>query len=216
MVGPGPLFTFPVPEAHRTGLMFRIFLQVHLRWYWHGSMRDGVCRDAHSFQCAFSRLRFGGYSLRGVAFAQLDQRLHAHVAIRHRRLCDTGHFHDMAVVSWVGTVSFLSLADDLTVATSKDKIIWECENGGQLWGESAEAGYGNSSSFPNAVCGPGWNSLFTAFIVCLLVDLGFQVRKQVFPRRAGLLTSPIFHSSWDPDCDRRCTPSSSTGASRDG
>jgi len=57
----------------------------------------------------------------------------------------------------------------------KDKIIWECENGGQLWGESAEAGYGNSSSFPNAVCGPGWNSLFTAFIVCLLVDLGFQM-----------------------------------------
>jgi hypothetical protein len=57
----------------------------------------------------------------------------------------------------------------------KDKIIWECENGGQLWGESAEAGYGTSSSFPNAICGPGWHSLFTAFIVCLLVDLGFQM-----------------------------------------
>jgi hypothetical protein len=57
----------------------------------------------------------------------------------------------------------------------RDKIIWECENGGQLWGESAEAGYANASSFPNAICGPGWHSLFTAFIVSLLVDLGFQL-----------------------------------------
>lgn len=57
----------------------------------------------------------------------------------------------------------------------KDNIIWECENGGQLWGASEEAGYGNSTSFPNAICGPGWHSLFTAFIVSLLVDLGFQM-----------------------------------------
>jgi hypothetical protein len=57
----------------------------------------------------------------------------------------------------------------------KDKIIGECENGGQLWGESAEAGYDNASGFPNAICGPGWHSLFTAFIVSLLVDLGFQL-----------------------------------------
>jgi len=57
----------------------------------------------------------------------------------------------------------------------KDKIIWECENGGQLWGESAVAGYGNSTAFPNAICGPGWQSLFTAFIVSLLLDLGFQM-----------------------------------------
>jgi hypothetical protein len=57
----------------------------------------------------------------------------------------------------------------------KDKIIWECENGGQLWGQSEEAGYGNTAGFPNAICGPGWHSLFTAFIVSLLVDLGFQM-----------------------------------------
>jgi len=112
--------------------------------------------------------------------------------------------------------SFLSLANDLTVATSKDKIIWECENGGQLWGESAVAGYDNFSGFPNAICGPGWQSLFTAFIVSLLVDLGFQVRPKVFSRTAGLLTSPISYSSWDSDRDRRCTLSSSIGASRDG
>jgi hypothetical protein len=85
----------------------------------------------------------------------------------------------------------LSLEDDLTVATRKDKIIWECENGGQLWGQSEEAGYGNTTSFPNAICGPGWHSLFTAFIVSLLVDLGFQVRKKSSPERPWLLTSPF-------------------------
>jgi len=57
----------------------------------------------------------------------------------------------------------------------RENIIWECENGGQLWGASEEAGYGNTASFPNAICGPGWQSLFTAFIVCLLVDLAFQM-----------------------------------------
>ena len=128
---------------------------------------------------------FGSYSVRGVAFTHLGQCLPVPVAIRHHRFCNTGHFHDMAVVSWVCDVSSLSFADDLTVATSKDKIIWECENGGQLWGASAEAGYDNSSGFPNAICGPGWHSLFTAFIVSLLVDLGFQVRPQSSPERPG-------------------------------
>jgi len=57
----------------------------------------------------------------------------------------------------------------------QDKIVWECQNGGQLWGQSEEAGYGTSAGFPDAVCGPGFHSLYTAFIVCLIVDLGFQM-----------------------------------------
>ncbi|KIM33735.1 hypothetical protein M408DRAFT_325343 [Serendipita vermifera MAFF 305830] len=57
----------------------------------------------------------------------------------------------------------------------QDKILWECENGGQLWGQSVEAGYANSTRFPSAICAPGWQSLFTAFIVSLLVDLAFQM-----------------------------------------
>jgi len=57
----------------------------------------------------------------------------------------------------------------------KDKIIWECQNGGQLWGQSEEAGYGNTTKFPEGICAPGWQSLFTAFIVSLLVDLAFQM-----------------------------------------
>jgi len=57
----------------------------------------------------------------------------------------------------------------------REKIIWECENGGQLWGQSEEAGYGTRVSFPNGICAPGWQSLFTAFIFSILVDLGFQM-----------------------------------------
>jgi hypothetical protein len=57
----------------------------------------------------------------------------------------------------------------------QSNIIWECENGGQLWGASAAAGYGNSSGFPDAFCAPGFHSLFTAFVISLLVDLGFQM-----------------------------------------
>jgi len=57
----------------------------------------------------------------------------------------------------------------------QSNIIWECQNGGQLWGASAEAGYGNTSSFPEAVCGPGFQSLWTAFIVSLIVDIAAQM-----------------------------------------
>jgi hypothetical protein len=55
----------------------------------------------------------------------------------------------------------------------KDKIIWECQNGGQQWGQTGDNT--NTFKFPEGICGPGWQSLFTAFIVSLLVDLGFQM-----------------------------------------
>lgn len=56
---------------------------------------------------------------------------------------------------------------------SKDKIAWECQNGGQLWTESAA--YDNGASIPSGFCTSGFSSLNTAFIGSLLVDLGFQV-----------------------------------------
>jgi hypothetical protein len=55
----------------------------------------------------------------------------------------------------------------------KDKIIWECDHGGQIWSSNAE--YAAKSSFPVGFCTAGFNSLYTAFIVSLLVDLVFQV-----------------------------------------
>jgi len=57
----------------------------------------------------------------------------------------------------------------------KDKIAWECDNGGQLWTDSVVAGYDNGSSFPGAFCATGFGSISTAFIISLLVDLGFQI-----------------------------------------
>lgn len=44
----------------------------------------------------------------------------------------------------------------------KSKIIWECNNGGQLWTESAASGYGTSTSFPSGFCTAGFKSLNTA------------------------------------------------------
>ncbi|CAG8706185.1 2717_t:CDS:2 [Acaulospora colombiana] len=56
----------------------------------------------------------------------------------------------------------------------RDKIIWECQNGGQHWGDTPEVGYSSTVKFPSGICGPGFQTLLTAFIVSLLVDLGFQ------------------------------------------
>jgi len=55
----------------------------------------------------------------------------------------------------------------------KDKIIWECNHGGQIWSENAE--YAAKSSFPVGFCSAGFGSLYTAFIIGLLVDLVFQM-----------------------------------------
>ncbi|KAI0308090.1 hypothetical protein B0F90DRAFT_1680079 [Multifurca ochricompacta] len=55
----------------------------------------------------------------------------------------------------------------------KEKIAWECANGGQLWTTSAAAGYGSGNA-PPGFCTAGFSSLNTVFIVCLLADLVFQ------------------------------------------
>lgn len=58
----------------------------------------------------------------------------------------------------------------------KDNIAWECDNGGQLWPASVTAGYDNDTSFPGAFCTSGFTSVYTAFIISLLADIGIQVR----------------------------------------
>ncbi|EAU92255.2 hypothetical protein CC1G_00474 [Coprinopsis cinerea okayama7 len=61
----------------------------------------------------------------------------------------------------------------------KDKITWECNNGGQLWTEEAAAAAAasgeKSGSMPGGFCAAGFNSLNTAFIISLLVDIVCQV-----------------------------------------
>jgi len=56
----------------------------------------------------------------------------------------------------------------------QDKIMWECNNGGQLWTASATAGISTSGSVPSGFCAMGFASLNIAFIMSLLVDLVFQ------------------------------------------
>ncbi|PWN27059.1 hypothetical protein BDZ90DRAFT_232621 [Jaminaea rosea] len=55
------------------------------------------------------------------------------------------------------------------------KIVWECNNGGQLWGQSAEDGYGTDAAMPSGICSAGFHSLYIAFVLALLIDLGFQI-----------------------------------------
>ncbi|KAF8727768.1 hypothetical protein AX14_007044 [Amanita brunnescens Koide BX004] len=57
----------------------------------------------------------------------------------------------------------------------KHNIIWECDNGGQLYSASAAAGYKTSASLPSQFCTIGFSAMNTAWIIALLVDLGFQI-----------------------------------------
>lgn len=61
----------------------------------------------------------------------------------------------------------------------KDKILWECSNGGQLWTEDAAANTAAAgktvTAMPGGFCALGYGSLNTAFIVSLLVDIVCQV-----------------------------------------
>jgi hypothetical protein len=59
---------------------------------------------------------------------------------------------------------------------NKDKITWECNNGGQLWTEEAVAASGSKpASMPGGFCAAGFSSLSTAFIICLLADIACQL-----------------------------------------
>ena len=58
----------------------------------------------------------------------------------------------------------------------KNNIQWECDNGGQLWTASAQAGDGGSTSFPQSFCVTGFSNLYSIFVGTLVVDLVFQVR----------------------------------------
>lgn len=82
----------------------------------------------------------------------------------------------------------------------REKIIWECENGGQHWGDPAELNYTPSRlPFPSGICGPGWQSLFTAFVVSILVDLAFQVclkRSQVHVIKTLHYQMYMFFLNW--------------------
>lgn len=57
---------------------------------------------------------------------------------------------------------------------NKDKIQWECNNGGQLWTSSSEDST-TTGNLPAGFCVSGFTSLNYAFIISLLVDLVCQL-----------------------------------------
>jgi hypothetical protein len=60
----------------------------------------------------------------------------------------------------------------------KDHIVWECQNGGQLYSSNAttiSTEADTSASFPAGFCAAGFSSIYAVFIICLLADLVFQL-----------------------------------------
>jgi len=56
----------------------------------------------------------------------------------------------------------------------ESNIIWECNNGGQLWPSNVQY-VTTLSTMPATICNFGIPNLITAFIISLLVDVAFQI-----------------------------------------
>lgn len=170
-----------------------ISYQVHLRRHRNGCLCCGRHSSHHFVKCKIIGHPLAVYLLLFSAVIHLVSRLPFPLAFHHRHRRCSSYLHDLGVESRVRLIQtcrdFSFHCTDLIDTCSllcqrpfsilflwnrRSNIIWECQNGGQLWGSSAEAGYGNSSGFPDAVCNPGFQSTFTAFIISLLVDLGIQ------------------------------------------
>jgi hypothetical protein len=122
------------------------------------------------------------------------------VCLAHPCNCldDPSNLDDLAALSRVCPPYDRDCGQGITELTkvlscSRDKIVWECENGGQLWGNTANTTLG-TGHLPSAICAPGWQSLFTAFIVSLLVDVGCQVCHSCGCRCVLLTQSSALHA----------------------
>ena len=112
-----------------------------------------------------------------LAIVHLDQSLQVLMAFYSRDLGYSGNPHNRGASAGVRVcLCQVITLTQFNTHDRKDKIAWECDNGGQLWSTSVAAGYDNGSAFPSGFCSSSFESLSTAFIISLLVDLGFQVR----------------------------------------
>jgi len=79
---------------------------------------------------------------------------------------------------WPFLIPIVAIRDIIMIVQlyqNEGGIDWECENGGQLYGTTAEAGNPSTSTMPSSLCDPGWHTLFMIFIVAFLIDLTFQI-----------------------------------------
>lgn len=56
----------------------------------------------------------------------------------------------------------------------QSNVVWECNNGGQLWGTEGEAKPG-AATLPSGFCAAGFHSLYYAFVFSLVIDWGLQL-----------------------------------------
>jgi len=59
--------------------------------------------------------------------------------------------------------------------TGKDDLAWECANNGQLFGATPLELETETVAMPAELCIASFQTIYTAFIVSLLVDLAFQL-----------------------------------------
>jgi hypothetical protein len=126
-----------------------------------------------------------------IAIIHLDPRLQVPVALPCRHLRYSCYPHDCGASAQVSDqiqhpypklaislgAPFLLPRNEANVTDpfhSKDKIQWECNNGGQLWTSSSEDST-TTGNLPAGFCISGFSSLNYAFIISLIVDLVCQL-----------------------------------------
>jgi len=113
---------------------------------------------------------YGGIGMAVAAFAIINI-----LALSNRSyiFCRVCHFVWPLLIVICGVRGIFMLWE---LNRGQEGIVWECENGGQQWGGTPESPtLGNGTSFPSGICGPGFHTLFTAFIVSVLVDIVCQI-----------------------------------------
>ena len=106
----------------------------------------------------------------------MDSRLYNFVAVLDHNQLHSSRYHANRITTGVSTsLSSVSCFRNPSFG-SESKIIWECNNGGQLWPSNVQY-VTTLSTMPAAICNFGIPNLVTAFIISLLVDIAFQVSR---------------------------------------
>ncbi|KAH8835643.1 hypothetical protein DL96DRAFT_1575041 [Flagelloscypha sp. PMI_526] len=112
---------------------------------------------------------YGGIGIGVCVLAVINVLAHANRSYIWTRVCKFV-WPFVIVISAVRAIIMI-----VQLQRGKDKIAWECDNGGQLWTTSAEAGYTDNPTVGNSFCAAGFDTLNTIFIISLLIDIACQL-----------------------------------------
>lgn len=79
---------------------------------------------------------------------------------------------------WPVSIIVCAIRDVIMVIqlhSGESNINWECANGGQLWPAAQDPLDPTTKTLPTQFCNAGYSSFYTAFIIGILVDIGFQL-----------------------------------------